>query len=322
MKNQSNIQPNSVQMIEVHDDLVGQRIDNFLLARLKGVPKSHVYRILRKGEVRVNKGRVKQTYRLELGDIVRIPPLRLAEARPEPKVGAGFEAHLEQNILYEDDQILVINKPSGLAVHGGSGINFGLIEAMRILRPDEKSIELVHRLDRDTSGCILIAKRKSALRLLHTQLRSGQVDKRYLALVAGRWPNRRKTIDAPLKKNELQSGERIVRVSPEGKEAQTEFSVVRRFSDCTLVEARPITGRTHQIRVHAQYAGHGLIGDEKYGDELLNKRMREKGIKRLFLHAASLSFVVPVSGKRICVEAPLSPDLLVALDGLENSSDE
>lgn len=306
----------SVRLVEVPADFAGQRLDNFLLRELKGVPKSHIYRVLRKGEVRVNKGRVKPEYRLQAGDVVRIPPIVVSEAPPPAFIGDDLKQRLEASVIYEDADVLVLNKPSGVAVHGGSGVSFGLIEALRQMRPDCSGLELVHRLDRDTSGCIVLAKRRPVLRHLHEQLREGGMDKRYLALVVGQWPAHRKEVDAPLKKNELRSGERVVRVDAEGKPSLTEFRVIQRFQGATLVEASPITGRTHQIRVHALLAGHPLIGDEKYGEEAVNAQMRGLGFKRLFLHACRLSFRLPGSKEERVFEAPLPDDLQEALKRL------
>lgn len=275
-----------VQIIEVSDGYSGQRIDNFLLTRLKGTPKSLVYRILRKGEVRVNKGRVKPEYRLNTGDLVRIPPLRLPDRPGPPPVAANLLKQLEAAIVYEDSALLVINKPAGLAVHGGSGLSFGLIEALRQLRPLCQELELVHRLDRDTSGLLMLAKKRSMLRKLHAALREDTVDKGYMALVAGHWPASRKQVNAHLLRSNLRSGERMVEVNPAGKESLTRFKVLQRFGhDATLIEARPITGRTHQIRVHCQYAGHAIAGDSKYGDDEFSDSIRALGSKRLFLHA-------------------------------------
>lgn len=306
----------AVRFIDICEAHEGQRIDNFLIRELKGVPKSRLYRLLRKGEVRVNKSRIKPEYKLCIGDQVRIPPVRIAEEAPDATISTNLEAVLAASVLYEDEGLLVINKPAGLAVHGGSGINLGLIEALRLMRPQARSLELVHRLDRDTSGCVMIAKKRSMLRYLHQQLREGHIDKRYLALVTGRWPNRRKLVSAPLLKNNLQSGERMVNVSPEGKKSVTEFAIVKRFELCTLVEARPITGRTHQIRVHALHAGHPLLGDVKYGDKDSCQHFRQLGLKRLFLHAASLTLQLPGDGGRIVVEAKLSDDLQGLLQAL------
>ncbi len=306
-----------VQFIEIDEDQAGQRLDNFLMARLKGVPKSRVYRILRKGEVRVNKKRAKPVQRLEAGDIVRIPPVRVAEREGPAQAGKGLLQLLDDSILYESDALMIINKPSGLAVHGGSGISLGLIESLRQMRPDARFLELVHRLDRDTSGCIMIAKKRSMLRYLHEIIREKKVDKIYQALVVGRWPNRKKRVDAPLLKNELKSGERMVRVDAQGKPSLTEFKVLERFGEnYTLVEAMPITGRTHQIRVHAQFVGHPLIGDDKYGIDDENKAMKSKGIKRLFLHARALRLLLPGEKKMLEVFAPLNEELEIGLQNL------
>ncbi|HDZ57581.1 MAG TPA: 23S rRNA pseudouridine(955/2504/2580) synthase RluC [Pseudomonas xinjiangensis] len=303
--------PSAVQIDLIPEDLAGQRIDNYLLTRLKGAPRTLIYRILRKGEVRVNKGRIKPDYRLKAGDSIRIPPVRLPEPNEPVLVGQGILQALESNILYEDKALIVVNKPAGLAVHGGSGLNFGVIEAMRQLRPESDQLELVHRLDRDTSGCLMIAKRRSMLRHLHAALRrdgaGDGVTKCYIALVRGRWPATTKRVHAPLQKNNLRSGERMVEVNAEGKESLTEFRVLQRYGDfATLVEARPITGRTHQIRVHARHAGHPIAGDPKYGDDEFSQQVRELGGKRLFLHAASLQTELP-DGAVLNVQAEPGP---------------
>ena len=292
-------------MLEVPPELAGQRIDNYLRNQLKGVPKTLIYRILRKGEVRVNKGRIKPEYKLQAGDLVRVPPLRLAERDEPAPLAQGLLERLEAAIVYEDKALIVLNKPAGIAVHGGSGLNYGVIEAFRQLRPDAKELELVHRLDRDTSGLLMIAKKRSMLRHLHQELRGDGVDKRYMALVRGRWETGKKQVNAPLLKNTLRSGERMVEVTDEGKEALTLFKVLRRFGDfATLVEARPITGRTHQIRVHARHAGHAIAGDSKYGDEEFSREIRELGGKRLFLHAYALKVPLPDGGE-LSLEAPV-----------------
>ena len=308
MKNDDSAIASRVQTDLITEDQAGQRIDNYLLTRLKGAPRTLIYRILRKGEVRVNKGRIKPEYRLQAGDAVRIPPVRLPEADAPALVGQGILNALQAGILYQDKGLIVVNKPAGLAVHGGSGLNFGVIEAMRQLFPAEaQQLELVHRLDRDTSGCLMIARKRSMLRHLHAALRGDgpgkAVDKCYLALVRGRWPSHLKKVHAPLLKNNLRSGERMVEVNPDGKESLTEFRVIQRFGDlATLVEARPITGRTHQIRVHARHAGHPIAGDAKYGDDEFSRLIREKGGKRLFLHAISLDAELP-DGERLQVRA-------------------
>ncbi|GAB3387583.1 RluA family pseudouridine synthase [Azotobacter armeniacus] len=287
-----------VQLLEVGPETAGQRIDNFLRAQLKGAPKTLIYRILRKGEVRVNKGRIKPEYKLQAGDLVRVPPLRLAERDEPVPLAQGLLERLEAAILHEDKALIVLNKPVGIAVHGGSGLSHGVIEALRQLRPELKGLELVHRLDRDTSGLLMIAKKRSMLRHLHEALRGDGVDKRYLALVRGSWPSARKQVCAPLQKNTLRSGERMVEVDEEGREALTLFRVLRRFGDfATLVEVRPITGRTHQIRVHARHVGHPIAGDAKYGDEDFSREIRALGGKRLFLHACSLAVPLPEGGE-------------------------
>ncbi|MEE4659339.1 MAG: RluA family pseudouridine synthase [Halieaceae bacterium] len=304
-----------VQIKEVASEHAGQRLDNFLLRELKGVPRTRIYRALRKGEVRVNKGRVKADYRLERGDLVRIPPLQqAADTAAPPPVPRRWQRLLLDNLVFETDQIWVLNKPSGLAVHGGSGLSIGLIECLRQLAPAERFLELVHRLDRDTSGCIMVARKPAVLKALHRALREDAVQKRYLALVKGHWPDGRQHIDMPLRKNTLQSGERMVRVDKAGKPSVTEFSVVERFPMATLVEARPLTGRTHQIRVHAQQAGCPILGDAKYGDDASLALANHIGLKRLFLHAASLRCKLPEI--EINASAPLEPSLEALLSTL------
>lgn len=301
---------NQVQFVTIDGDEAGQRIDNFLLARLKGVPKSMIYRIIRKGEVRANKGRIKPEYKLNAGDIIRIPPVRVSEKEEiavSPKLGKV--AALSECILYEDEHLMLINKPSGTAVHGGSGLSFGVIEGLRALRPEARFLELVHRLDRDTSGVLLIAKKRSALRALHEQLRLKQMQKDYLALVRGEWQSHTKVIQAPLLKNILQSGERIVKVSSEGKPSETRFKVEERFEFATLVKASPVTGRTHQIRVHALHAGHPIAFDDRYGDREFDAQLASTKLNRLFLHASSLTFTHPSTGEQMRIEAPMDNKL-------------
>lgn len=304
---------NQASFVEIDDDRAGQRIDNFLITQLKGVPKSHVYRVLRKGEVRVNKGRIKASYRLQAGDMVRIPPVRQSDASPVLKPQVSVLKAIEQSVLYEDKGLLIINKPSGLAVHGGSGLSYGVIEALRAMRPDAHYLELVHRLDRETSGCLIIAKKRSALRYLHELLRGESdgagIEKHYLALVKGQWRGGSRRVDAPLQKNTLRSGERMVRVDQGGKKALSIFSPVEVYRDCSLMDVELKTGRTHQIRVHAAHIGHPIAMDEKYGDESFNRLIKEQGLRRLFLHARSLSFSDPDSGEMITVTAPLETDL-------------
>lgn len=302
-----------VQFVTIDPDLEGQRIDNYLRTFLKGVPKSLIYRILRKGEVRVNKKRVKPEYKLQAHDELRIPPIRVSEPTDLPSTNLDKVSSLEGHILFEDDWLIVLNKPSGTAVHGGSGLSFGVIEALRALRPQQKFLELVHRLDRDTSGCLLIAKKRSALKNLHEQLRDKKVDKRYQALVAGEWPANRFKVKAPLLKNTLKSGERVVLVDEEGKASETRFRILESFVDATLVEASPITGRTHQIRVHSLHAGHPIACDNRYGDEAFDHRSKKLGLKRLFLHAHSLAFIHPNSEERVSYKAPLEPALISVL---------
>lgn len=306
-----------VQFIEVDAEYAGQRIDNFLLARLKGVPKSAVYKVLRKGEVRVNKGRVKPEYKLLAGDVVRVPPMVVAGENEPVSVKLTQVKTLESHILYEDNELIVLNKPSGMAVHGGSGLQFGAIEALRALRPQAKFLELVHRLDRDTSGCLLIAKKRSILTALHEQLRDKVVEKKYWALVAGQWDGKIKKVTEPLKKNTLQSGERIVRVDEQdGKPSETRFKVLQRYVEGTLLEAFPVTGRTHQIRVHTACKGHPIACDDKYGDNIFTSEMNALGLGRLFLHAKLISFNHPVRSERMTFEAPLDQPLAQILTKL------
>lgn len=309
-----------VQFIDIEPDLEGQRIDNFLRTLLKGVPKSLIYRIVRKGEIRVNKKRVKPEYKLQAHDQLRIPPIRVSEPNEAPSTKLDKVASLESHILFEDDLLIVLNKPSGMAVHGGSGLSFGVIEALRALRPQARFLELVHRLDRDTSGCLVIAKKRSALKNLHEQLRDKKMDKRYQALVVGEWPENRYKVNAPLLKNILKSGERLVSVDTEGKPSETRFRVLDRFVGATLVEASPITGRTHQIRVHCLHAGHPIACDDKYGDTEFTGLMNQKGLKRLFLHAHSLAFIHPKTEDRVSFQAPLDKQLNRALSVLEMRS--
>ena len=314
-------QPNdpgeAVRYLSIDTELAGQRVDNFLIARLKGVPRSRVYRLLRTGEVRVNKGRIRPDYRLVTGDVVRIPPMRQGAAEgATPTVGANQLTRLQGTVIYEDADLLVIDKPAGIAVHGGSGLSYGVIEALRMLYPLAPSLELVHRLDRDTSGCLLVSKRRSTLRTLHELMRRGGVEKRYLALLAGQVPWHERRVDAPLRKNVLRSGEREVRVDPEGNPSLTLFRCVQRFEQATLVEAALITGRTHQIRVHAAHLGHPVLGDTKYGDAEANRGMRLLGLRRLFLHAAALSFPRPGHPGPFRISAPLPQELQAVLDAM------
>jgi 23S rRNA pseudouridine955/2504/2580 synthase len=297
-----------VQFIKVEPANVGQRLDNFLMRQLKGMPRSRVYRLIRKGEVRVNKKRAKPENRLEKGDTVRIPPYSGPAEASIPKPSPGLGQLLLDSILKETDQYLVLNKPAGLSVHGGSGIRLGLIEALRQLHPAGADLELVHRLDRDTSGCLVVSKNSIALKALQEQLKAKTVDKHYLALVRGNWPETLVEVDAPLARQEAANGERIVRVDPEGKASRTRFKVLKHFESASLVEAMPETGRTHQIRVHCQQAGHPIIGDDKY----LHSRQQQAlpaplaAHKDLCLHAAKISFQDPDRQQRVTVEAKLA----------------
>ena len=291
----------------IGEEAGGQRIDNYLLKILKGVPKSHVYRILRSGEVRVNSGRVGPDYRLQPGDELRIPPVRVA-ARPL-RVAPPAYAKLEQAILFEDEQLLALNKPSGLAVHGGSGVNFGVVEQLRAQRSQSRFLELVHRLDRDTSGVLLLAKKRSALTALHADLRAGRVKKYYLALVKGKWRNPKQSVRLNLHKYVLASGERRVAVDAAGQAAHTVFELKQTWREFSLLRAELKTGRTHQIRVHLAHLGYPIVGDDKYGDFEFNRRLARAGLKRMFLHASSVSFKHPATGALLTLEAPL-PDML------------
>jgi 23S rRNA pseudouridine955/2504/2580 synthase len=294
-----------VQLVTITEEEAGQRIDNYLLRICKGVPKSHVYRILRSGEVRVNKGRIDQLYRLVEGDVVRIPPVRIAE-----KASTAHVPGVEFPIVFEDNWLLVIDKPVGVAVHGGSGVSYGVIEQLRAARPDAKFLELVHRLDRETSGLLLVAKKRSALNNLHDQMRDGTTDKRYFTAVHGDWRNKRQHVKLPLHKFTTAEGERRVVVQAGGQEAHTIFSLLKKWDDYAFLEAELKTGRTHQIRVHLASSGFPILGDEKYGDFALNKQLQKAGeghgpLRRMFLHAHQITFTHPDSGKEMTLEAPL-----------------
>ncbi|MBY6031834.1 23S rRNA pseudouridine(955/2504/2580) synthase RluC [Marinobacter daepoensis] len=292
-----------VQWVTVDEDMAGQRVDNFLLSRLRGVPKSIVYRIVRKGEVRVNKGRVKPDTRLNSGDVVRIPPLVQKPKAEQVTPGARVQGVMEAAVVFENDEMLVVNKPAGIAVHGGSGLSFGLIEVLRAARPEARFLELVHRLDRDTSGLVMVAKKRSALRFLQEELRQKRIRKYYHALVVGSWADGVSRVDEPLLRYEMSNGERRVRVSDEGKASLTLFSCLRRLEGYSLVEASPVTGRTHQIRVHSAWAGHPIAGDDKYMDEASLKAFRAIGGQRLMLHARALEFPLPGTGEITRLEA-------------------
>lgn len=307
----------AVSHTRVDEGSAGQRIDNFLVRVCKGVPKSHIYRILRSGEVRVNSRRVDQTYRLLEGDEVRIPPIRLAEKEAVAPVPMGKPF----DIVFEDEALLVLDKPSGLAVHGGSGVSFGVIEQLRRQRPEAKFLELVHRLDRETSGLLIVAKKRSALTVLHDMMRDGKVQKRYLTMVAGRWLNPLQHIKQPLLKYLIDNGERRVSVNREGKPAHSIVRLVKRWRDFSLVEVELKTGRTHQIRVHLSHAGFPLCGDDKYGDFALNKQLEKAGLKRMFLHAAKLAFRHPLTDQAIELFAPLPAELENFVVAIEQSQE-
>lgn len=303
-----------VQYLNVAEEDQGQRLDNYLLSRLKGVPKTHIYKLIRKAEIRVNKKRPSADQRLQQDDVVRLPPIRIAERAPQAPVSDRMADVLSQAVLYEDDALIVLNKPAGWAVHGGSGISLGIIEAVRQWREHAKRWELVHRLDRDTSGCLIIAKKPSIMKALQADWEN--FSKTYIALVSGQWSAKDKWVDAPLLKNVLQSGERMVRVSADGKASLSEFSVVQSWAQATQVRVKLHSGRTHQIRVHAQWKKHPLLGDDKYADDVSNLLSKQLGVKRLMLHAQQLVFRHPVSGESLTVEAPIAADLLAIIKKL------
>ena len=309
---------NSVAHVVVDEDALGQRLDNFLIGLCKGVPKSHIYRILRSGEVRVNSKRVDATYRLCVGDSLRIPPIRLAERR-QSDVDEAAKARVDLPILYEDEAMLVIDKPEGIAVHGGSGVSFGVIEALRRQRPQAKFLELAHRLDRETSGVLLVGKKRLALTALHDMFREhgAGADKRYLVLVKGRWMNTTQHVKQPLFKYLTEGGERRVSVDPQGKPSHTVFRLLARWPEMSLLEAQLKTGRTHQIRVHLAHLGFPILGDEKYGDFALNKSLKRDGLKRMALHAWRMAFRHPLTAAPLECVAPLPAgiaDYIAAVD--------
>lgn len=307
----------TVQYVTIPPDFAEQRIDNYLMTKLKGVPKTHIYKLLRKGEVRVNKKRAKPTYRLQAGDEIRLPPVYSEQKKSNIKASSALVEFLKTRILYEDAGMLIINKPSGMSVHGGSQVRLGLIDALQAMYPELDQLALAHRLDADTSGCLIIAKKRSVLRELHTLFREGKICKIYHALTKGHWKKSALRVEASLLKHHLPSGERVVRVNEEGKPSVTIFTPIKVYKKHTLMQALLETGRTHQIRVHAQYRGHSIAGDEKYGDKEFNKAMREVGLKRLFLHAYSLEFVLPSTGRLVKVTSPLDDALQQCLKALE-----
>jgi len=307
-----------VQLLRVQEAQSGQRLDNFLMRRMKGVPRSRIYWLIRRGEVRVNKKRCKPDRKLESGEEVRIPPFTGDSEQTPGKPGPGLQQLLLDSVVYEDEHLLVINKPAGLSVHGGTGVRLGLIEALRQMRPEWAGLELAHRLDRDTSGCLIIAKNSLFLKEIQTDLKERSVQKTYFALVHGDWPVAISEVDAPLQKNELSAGERIVRVAKDGKPSLTRYRILRRFDSATLVEASPETGRTHQIRVHCQYAGHPIIGDSKYGMKSADVRLNR--IKTLCLHASRIRFLARHINQTLEVKAPLDKMLESIMKDLEISN--
>lgn len=312
---QTQLDTSKVSLVTIHDGNDGQRLDNFLLSILKGVPKALIYRVIRKGEVRINKKRAKADTRVVNGDVVRIPPMRIAQRDEAPPVSSVLQSILADAIVHEDEGLLVVNKPSGLAVHGGSGVNLGLIEALRQMRPSHTFLELVHRLDRDTSGLIMVAKKRSVLTALQRMLANKTgISKRYLAMVHGGWDRKIRDIKVPLLRIERQSGERMVIVDGEGKKAYTRTRFISSGAHYSLIEAEPVTGRTHQIRVHCQYEGHPIAGDQKYRDRVLVGIDKKQGVHRLFLHAWQLEFRHPLNGDFLKLEALPDDDFRKVLE--------
>ncbi|MCA1979484.1 MAG: RluA family pseudouridine synthase [Thiobacillus sp.] len=314
------LEKDSVRRLTIGDGADGQRLDNFLLGELKGVPKSRIYKLVRGGEVRVNGGRIDVGYRLQPGDEVRIPPVRMAA----PKAGSVARLppstnRLLPHVLYRDEALIALNKPAGMAVHGGSGVSRGVIEQMRLELPECRYMELVHRLDRETSGVLLIALKRRALVNLHEAMREGKIRKRYLTLVAGRWPNPVQHVKLPLHKRVDENGEKRVTVRDDGQTAHTIFRRLETFADFTLLEAELKTGRTHQIRVHTSHLGFPIAGDDKYGDFELNRALAKRGLKRMFLHAAHLAFAHPMTGEPLDIDAPLPADLTAFLETLNHA---
>ena len=316
-----NLSKASVTWLNVDESSEGQRIDNFLAKHLKGVPKSHIYRILRSGEVRVDSKRVDATHRLRMGEVLRVPPVRVG-ARPETvQAPIPTASRLVPHIIYQDEALLVLNKPAGMAVHGGSGVSRGVIEQLRLELPDAKFLELAHRLDRETSGVLLLAKKRAALVELHRAMREGEMDKRYLALVKGKWLNARQSIRFPLLKFHTAEGERRVSVSPEGQTAHTIFNLKKTWPGFSLLEAELKTGRTHQIRVHLAHSGFPIAGDDKYGDFALHRELHKRGLKRMFLHAYKVTIRHPLTGASLTVEAPLPDELANFLNKLDENAE-
>lgn len=309
-----------VQWLTVDPDTAGQRLDNFLMARVRGVPRSVIYRVIRKGEVRVNKGRVRPDTKLNAGDQVRVPPMTQKAREEKPAPGSRVQGVMEAAVVFENAEMLVVNKPSGIAVHGGSGLDFGLIEVLRAARPDARLLELVHRLDRDTSGLVMVAKKRSALRFLQEELRQKRIRKHYHALVEGDWPAAVTAVDEPLLRYELPNGERRVRVDAAGKASRTLYRVLARYQGYSLMQASPVTGRTHQIRVHSAHCGHPIAGDDKYMDDSGQKAFRAAGGQRLMLHARALELTLPGSGEPLSLEAPYDDAFAAVIERLEARS--
>jgi 23S rRNA pseudouridine955/2504/2580 synthase len=307
-----------VSYVVVSDEEDGQRIDNYLINKLKGMPKTRVYRLLRKGEVRVNKKRIEPSYRLQTGDSVRLPPVYLPEKGALAAPSSQTENLLANRILFEDDHLLIINKPSGMSVHAGSTVRVGVIEALKHMYPKLPNLELAHRLDSETSGVLVLAKKKRILRELHGLLREGKMCKIYWALTKGKWKRSELHVNLPLHKDYKDGGKHVVEVNSEGKESLTVFKPIKNFKDASLMEARLYTGRTHQIRVHAAHLQHPIAGDDRYGDPEFNKLARQRGLKRMFLHARSIDFTLPSLNQRITVEAPLDKELEQGLAGFEH----
>lgn len=311
----------SVKYCTISADDEGQRIDNYLFNKLKGVPKTRIYRILRKGEVRVNKKRVTPSYKLQAQDEVRLPPMFLEEQAIKAPPSQSTRHLLAGRILFEDDNFLIINKPSGMSVHAGSTVRVGVVEAMRHLYPKLVNLELAHRLDSETSGCLILAKRKKILRELHGMLREGQIIKIYWALTMGKWKRSERRVDLPLHKDYRDGGKHVVEVNRAGKTALTVFSPVKAYAGAELMEVKLYTGRTHQIRVHAAHQGHPIACDDRYGDAEFNKLAKQRGLRRMFLHARTIEFTLPSLNQHIKVTAPLDPDLEVGLEGFEEATE-
>ncbi|HTM63482.1 MAG TPA: RluA family pseudouridine synthase [Gammaproteobacteria bacterium] len=311
-----------VKYYTVTADEEGQRIDNYLINKLKGMPKSRIYRILRKGEVRVNKKRTSPSYKLEEGDEVRVPPVFLEEKAKQVAPSKTTQQLLSERILYEDEYFLIINKPAGMSVHAGSTVRVGVVEALRHLYPKLVNLELAHRLDSETTGCLILAKRKKILREVHELLREGKVTKIYWALTKGKWARGERRVDLPLHKDYRDGGKHVVEVNKHGKSALTVFSPIEEFADASLMEVKLYTGRTHQIRVHAAHQGHPLAGDDRYGDLEFNKLARQRGLKRMFLHARSIEFTLPSLNKHITVSAPLDDELEAGIKSFRRVADK